>query len=97
MANLTERIYMLPQVLQDYIGMFNPEHREMMRLVCEELEWVECDNLCGDYARRLNQYGKNFCSAWCCGKDSIDRRRYIRKQRQLIVVSQSKEMLDRRE
>ena len=71
---LKKRISQLPQVLQDYIGMYNVEHRMMMKAVCEELivvweemDSIECASCCGAY---VSISEKEFASfPWDCDGD----------------------------
>lgn len=66
----------LPKVLQDEIAMFNPEHRQVMKSVLDELAFlfqeVNCDNNCCCPVVRKRAINKNiifndylFCSEWC--------------------------------
>lgn len=79
MNELSIRISNLPQVLQDYIGMYNVEHRQMMKSVCQELrdttKKYECQNGCGcsvqfkDAEFRTIQNTKYIYCGWWCSDD----------------------------
>ena len=79
---LLNKIKQLPQSVQDFINMYNVDHRIQMKLVCTELEWVEC-NECFDRINKttciyktilFNEYC--FCSDYCAYHYEY----YIRKQ-----------------
>jgi len=52
MNKLLLRISELPQSIQDIIGMYNVEHRKQMKLICQYLKQVQCDD-CGDYISKI--------------------------------------------
>ena len=90
MDKLSFRISNLPQVLQDVIGMYNVEHRNMMKSVCQELRDTkihECANGCGcsvkfKDASFLTIFGNTYiyCSDECRFDDHYD---YLKFQRNL--------------
>jgi hypothetical protein len=53
MNKLLLEVSMLPQCVQDIIGMYNVEHRKQMILVCQELE-VKCA-FCNDYVNKKSR------------------------------------------
>jgi len=85
MEQVSIRILNLPKEIQDYIYMFNPEHREMMKQVCEELTYTECYNACGwiipkHDAMRGSCFEGYYCSLHCLYDDEDYRRKASRKK-----------------
>ena len=70
-------ISLFPQVIQDLIGMFNAEHRNQMKPVLRDLEWIECD--CCEVALPLKEavvpkdhWGLKYCSQFCFDSNYYD-------------------------
>ena len=83
MDELLIRISQLPQVLQNIIGMYNVTHRQMMKLVCRELELVQrkCE-YCNEYIDRQDiitdfviYRNFNYCSEYCSYNHGYEFRR----------------------
>jgi hypothetical protein len=89
-TKINTRISQLPQVLQDHIYSYNPEHRRLMKLVCEEITpWIECANMCGtmlpkydtEYTETLIGNELIYCSLWCKSNDYYNCRDILRSIR----------------
>jgi hypothetical protein len=85
MTDFVLNINDFPKDIQIIIGMFNVEHRKMMREVCLEIEIVECDFCCSKFTKRemlKNEiYNETFyyCCQECMFEDVYDiRRAYAR-------------------
>jgi hypothetical protein len=82
------RIANLPQEIQDHLYSYNPEHRQQMKLVCEEIECVECANRCGAFMSINDAYEGNiyddsyYCSKWCRMDNEMDISKTMRRNRQ---------------
>ena len=84
------QISKLPKVLQDYIGMYNVEHRKIMNTVCKELiDSYKCYN-CNDILYRnyslcnTIMYVKYYyCSQWCHQEDEYYQRKSLRHARMI--------------
>ena len=86
MKFINERLIALPQVLQDLIGEFNPQHRIQLNEVLLQLRYVQHANYtCGNLDCNVYLYNKHFiiknilfsnykfCCEYCSeiGEDSI--------------------------
>ncbi len=71
MDSLLYKIKQLPQYLQDIINMYNIDHRMQMKLVCQQIQWVYCNEClhrinnttCIYKTILFNEYC--FCSHYC--------------------------------
>ena len=82
MENLKSKILQLPKEIQDYIALFNYEHRKIMKIICSEIDTIECDNCCNTIVLKKNSFKNNmmwenyyYCSEWCLN----DHEYYFRK------------------
>ena len=82
-------LLLLPKELQDLISEFNVEHRQLMRIVMNELlikynDRIEKDKYCyncdnyaeEEYSNYILWHKYKFCGTWC----SYDTEYYIRKR-----------------
>jgi len=81
--NISNRISQLPKVIQDYINEFNVDHRPLMKLVCEDIKYICCDNDCGTFMKRQYiYYGYEvFCSKWCKSEYKYNQRVWLRDEK----------------
>ena len=85
MDTLLYKIKQLPQSVQDMINMYNVDHRIQMKLVCQQLQWVDCNeclnrinNTTSIYKTILfNEYC--FCSNYCAYHFEYDVRKQNRR------------------
>ena len=85
MQNLQNKISKLPKELQVHISMFNYEHRNMMKIVCEQLEKIECNN-CYDNILKKDAFQNTimwekyyYCSDWCLSDHEYDVRKSVKQ------------------
>ena len=85
MESLLHKIKQLPQSLQDMINMYNVFHRIQMKLVCQELEWVYCDECINCINKTKCLYKKilfneyYFCNDYCAYHYEYDLRKQHRR------------------
>ena len=78
-------IKVLPQSIQDLIGMFNADHRKQMEPVLRDIEWVSCE--CCSTSVPLKEavyeekciYNWKYCSVFCFESDYYDMRKAMVK------------------
>ena len=91
MNDLLFRISQLPQNVQDIIGMYNVHHRKQMKKICQDLEFIQCDE-CGDYLMKIKSISRsilflvsfNYCDSKCAWYHE----RYIRRAHQREAIQQ---------
>ena len=90
MNKLLLRISELPQSIQDIIGMYNVEHRKQMKIICEDLKHVRCDD-CGDYISKIKSISVSilfndytFCDLSCEWSLEYEIRKGHRGNRQIM-------------